>query len=215
MEGKNSFLLYCDMIHIFEELTDEQAGQLVKIIFKYVNDQNPEVKDQVLKVSFAPIKAKLKRDLQEWLAICERNKRNGGLGGRPPKNLEVIEKPKKPSGLSGNPKNPVKPDNDKDIDKDIEKDNENVNEENHNQIFRNLYLSEMWIEQTAMKFKSEKERIREVLNEFRIDCILKGDLKEDEKDTKKHFINWLNVSKVLQQPIQEKPRQSQIKNNHW
>jgi hypothetical protein len=109
------------MIHIFEELTNEQAGQLMKHIFKYVNDQEPVLQDQILKVSFAPIKAQLKRDLDEWRKTCNRNSENGKKGGRPPKSEGLIQEPKKPTGLFGNPKNPLKPDNDKDNDneKDI------------------------------------------------------------------------------------------------
>lgn len=105
------------MIHVFEELSDEQAGKLIKHIFEYVNDKNPQLDDQILKVCFAPIKAQLKRDLEDWIKICERNKSNGNLGGRPKKNPD---EPKKPSGFKSNPENPVKPDNDTDNEIDNE-----------------------------------------------------------------------------------------------
>jgi hypothetical protein len=116
MEGKKTFLLYTDMIAVFEELSDEQAGQLIKHIMKYVNDKEPVLTDQLLKVAFAPIKNVLKKDLDVWKKTCERNKENGSKGGRPPKTETVIEEPKKPSGLIGNPKNPNEPDKMKKID---------------------------------------------------------------------------------------------------
>ena len=103
MEGKKSFLLYCDQIGLFEQLPDEQAGKLIKLIFSYVNDQNPVMDDLLLKVAFEPIKLQLKRDLSNWNNIVERNRINGAKGGRPPK-------PKEPTGLSGNPKEPRKAD---------------------------------------------------------------------------------------------------------
>ena len=66
MQGKKSFILYTDQREIFNQLTDAQAGKLIKHIFAYVNDENPETKDIVTKISFTPIKLQLKRDLKEW-----------------------------------------------------------------------------------------------------------------------------------------------------
>lgn len=65
-EDKKGFLLYADYQDIFKSLTDKQAGQLAKVIFSYVNDENPEVSDQILKIAFEPIKKQLKRDLVKY-----------------------------------------------------------------------------------------------------------------------------------------------------
>jgi hypothetical protein len=65
-KGKKSFVLYSDQQELFEALTDEQAGKLIKHIFKYVNDENPTLNDALLSVAFVPIKQQLKRDLQAW-----------------------------------------------------------------------------------------------------------------------------------------------------
>jgi hypothetical protein len=67
-DGKKSFVLYSDQKAIFDELTDEQAGQLIKHIYSYVNDEDPVTDDQIIKISFTPIKLQLKRDLQKWEA---------------------------------------------------------------------------------------------------------------------------------------------------
>jgi len=66
MEGKKSFVLYTDQREVFEELTDEQAGKLIKHIFGYVNDENPETDDKFVRLAFLPIKTQLKRDLKVW-----------------------------------------------------------------------------------------------------------------------------------------------------
>jgi hypothetical protein len=58
-EGKKSFMLYSDMINVFEKLPNDKAGELIKHIFRYVNDQNPETDDLLLSVAFEPIKTKL------------------------------------------------------------------------------------------------------------------------------------------------------------
>ena len=66
MIGKKSFLLYTDQREVFEELSDEDAGKLIKHIFAYVNDEDPITNDKLLKVAFLPIKTQLKRDLKTW-----------------------------------------------------------------------------------------------------------------------------------------------------
>jgi hypothetical protein len=66
MLGKKSFLLYTDQREVFEELSDEDAGKLIKHIFAYVNDEDPITSDKLLKVAFLPIKTQLKRDLKTW-----------------------------------------------------------------------------------------------------------------------------------------------------
>jgi len=80
MEGKKSFILYNDMLSIVNDLTDEQAGQLIKTIVSYVNHENPLITDQLIKIAFTPIKNQLKRDLSKWNEEKE-NKSNGGKLG--------------------------------------------------------------------------------------------------------------------------------------
>jgi len=64
--NKKSFILYCDLIHTIEHLTDEQAGNLFKHILNYVNDRNPITENVITKLAFEPIKQQLKRDLKDW-----------------------------------------------------------------------------------------------------------------------------------------------------
>lgn len=75
--GKKSFLLYVDLIHTFENLTDEEAGKLIKLVFQYVNDFNPVVEDKLLKIAFEPIKQALKRDLKKYENIVEKRSAAG------------------------------------------------------------------------------------------------------------------------------------------
>jgi hypothetical protein len=64
--GKKSFVLYSDQKELFESLPDEQAGKLIKHIFKYVNDENPQGEDALVNLAFISVKASLKRDLKKW-----------------------------------------------------------------------------------------------------------------------------------------------------
>ena len=54
MQNKESFVLYTKYIDTFKELTDEQAGKLIKVILEYVNDLNPEP-EGLVKIAFIPI----------------------------------------------------------------------------------------------------------------------------------------------------------------
>lgn len=73
---KNSFLLYCDIIHTVEKLDDVQAGKLFKHILKYVNDKNPIAENPLVEIAFEPIRQSLKRDLIKYETIRERNSEN-------------------------------------------------------------------------------------------------------------------------------------------
>lgn len=114
--GKKSFLFYADWQDTFKELPPEKGYELLMHLLAYVNDENPTSDDYAIKALFANMKNTLKRDLDKWDNIVERNRLNGAKGGRP-------KKPKKPTGLTGNPKEPKKADSDSDSDtgKDIKK----------------------------------------------------------------------------------------------
>jgi len=105
-ENKKSFVAYCDWQETFEELSDEEAGKLVKHLFNYVNDKNPETSDKLTKMCFIPIKQSLKRDLKKYKGYIEKQSINGKKGGRPknPTLLEktqpFFEKPKKADSVS-------------------------------------------------------------------------------------------------------------------
>ena len=75
-KDKKSFILYCDQQALFNQLPDDKAGQLIKLIFAYVNDENPVIDDLLLKVAFAPIQQTFKRDLKKYVALCEKNSEN-------------------------------------------------------------------------------------------------------------------------------------------
>ena len=76
-ENKKSFIAYADWKETFDALSDEKAGQLIKHIFAYVNDENPESEDMLINAVFANIKHTLKRDLRKWEKQHEQRKEAG------------------------------------------------------------------------------------------------------------------------------------------
>lgn len=77
-EDKKSFILYADSYGLIKQLPDEIAGKLLKHIFAYVNDENPETDNLLVNIAFEPIKQQLKRDLQKW----DKNKLDKSINGR-------------------------------------------------------------------------------------------------------------------------------------
>ena len=67
------------IIDTFNELSDEQAGKLIKTIFQYVNDLNPEPQG-LIKLAFIPIKQQLKEDLVKWEDTCSKRSEAGKKG---------------------------------------------------------------------------------------------------------------------------------------
>jgi hypothetical protein len=108
-KDKKSFLLYADQQSVFKQLPDEIAGQLIKHIFSYVNDENPITDNLIINIAFEPIKLQLKRDLQKYESIRERNSANARM------RWDAV-------ASSGIPKDTKNADNDTDNDND----NDNV-----------------------------------------------------------------------------------------
>ncbi len=104
-KDKKSFILYSDQRGIFEKLSDEQAGKLIKHIFSYCADENPEA-EFIIDIAFEGIRQALKRDLRKYNVYIDKQRINGAKGGRPKKKTETqktqpfFQKPKKADSVS-------------------------------------------------------------------------------------------------------------------
>ena len=153
-DNKKSFILYCDYIHMFKKMPDDLAGKLIKHVLEYVNDNNPTTKELMVDVLFEPIKQQLKRDLQKYENVAERNRSNGAKGGRPKKHITQNN----PVGLIGNPNNPEKPDTDTDTDTDTDNvNNKNKIEASQIKNLKGKILSEVEQKNIISKAKAEVE----------------------------------------------------------
>ena len=111
---KTAFLLKNNWIEIFDNLSDKQAGVLIKSLFKYnVNGEKPtDLTDIEVKAYFNMMLLDCKTMNDNYDRRCITSAENGQLGGRPRKD----EKPKKPNSKPKKPKNLSKPDNDNECD---------------------------------------------------------------------------------------------------
>jgi hypothetical protein len=79
-KDKKSFILYSDAIYTVEKLSDTDAGQLLKHLLRYVNDQNPTTDNPLVEIAFEPIKQQLKRDLVKFEDVKGKRSEAGKAG---------------------------------------------------------------------------------------------------------------------------------------
>ena len=119
--GKNT-LIYPSHFELINELTDEQAGKLIKSIGKYELGIATEFDDMLVKGIFISIKRDFDLQKQNYDKKCKTNRENGKGGGRPKKLTITEDNPQNPIGYFKTQPNPQNlKDKDKDKDKDIDK----------------------------------------------------------------------------------------------
>lgn len=152
METKKSFILHIDSLWILDELSDEQCGQLFKMIYNYHNPDKPTQTQitQLVSLAFYPFKSQFERDLLSYEKVVERNKNNGKMWGRP---------------KNKNPKKPKKPDSGNGSDSD--KDNNNTTAECV--VVLDFFNSTTWVNLKLTDKK--KEQIKNRLKTFSIEEI--------------------------------------------
>ncbi|WP_417198953.1 DUF6291 domain-containing protein [Bizionia sp.] len=181
---KNSFIAYNSWHEIFEELNDEEAGKLIKIIFRFANGLDAETTDKVVKMSFIPIKQSLVRDVVKWDKYIEKQSLNGKKGGRP-------QKPKKPTGFSENPTEPKKADS------------VSVSESAINNIYNSFVdavkkgIFKTRIDSTYKRLNIKSGSLTPLLENFKGNLIENNTLHNSIEDFYKHFVNWLNKQDEL------------------
>lgn len=79
-KDKKGFILYADQKSLFDQLPNDKAGELIKFIFAYVNDENPVTEDIIINLAFTPIKQQLKRDLKKFEETKEKRSEAGKAG---------------------------------------------------------------------------------------------------------------------------------------
>lgn len=79
---KDNFLLKKSQQKVFNELSDIDAGKLIKGIYNYVNTGDSGL-DGYLKIVFIPIKEEIDKNEETYKKRCEINRRNGSRGGAP------------------------------------------------------------------------------------------------------------------------------------
>lgn len=187
---KNSFILYTSFYEPIKSFSDEELGQLLKLIFEYqINPNNPvgfSVNSGV-KMAFEFFKNQFKLDDEKYQKVILRNQQNGQKGGRPRKSEETQEKPKNPLGKS----KPKKPDN------------ENDNENEKDIRYTKKYFKTNWrqiLEDAKKEFGEESEYKGKDFDGVMKEFLMKIDIKNyGYTNYRLAYLNWVrnNYSKGI------------------
>jgi ribosomal protein L31E len=209
-ENKKSFILYADTFKTVKKLPDELAGKLFKLIFSYVNDENPpEPDDLVLSVAWEPIKNQLKRDLRRW----ENKKENWSKAGKASAEARKLKKEQTSTDVENVATDLTVNDSVSVTVNDTVNDTVNVNVISHEDKPKNMSeLIAGWyndlpnsshIETIAMNSGMKKEQVLRKIPEFKkaMDLTYPGYDKFIN-----HFKNWLRKSSTVEGGQEYKPK---------
>jgi len=210
-QDKKGFILYADQKELFEQLPDAKAGELIKHIFQYVNDDNPISEDLIINLAFTPIKQQLKRDLQKFE---EAKKQRSEAGKRSAEIRKEQRTSTNPTSVKSRSTKSTVTVNDTvtDIVKDKVKVKEKEEEDNrHRQIIdlANDYKKNERVINAVLKNGQQlafsKEDLLLKLDDFILHLESTGETIKTKKDFNTHFLNWLRIKKKKASEKNTKP----------
>lgn len=74
-QRKKTFLLYYDQSQIWDGLSDNQAGKLIKLLHRNLPPSS-QIEDPLIKYAYKIIKKKIDDDYDKWIEKCKKNKEN-------------------------------------------------------------------------------------------------------------------------------------------
>ncbi len=84
---KNSIVFYLSQYESIKTLSDEQLGKVYRALFETKLGNEIELEKELIPI-YMLLKNQMVLDNQKYIEKCEKNRRNGQLGGRPRKNKE-------------------------------------------------------------------------------------------------------------------------------
>lgn len=197
---KRAFLLKNNWIEIFDNLSDKQAGVLIKSLFHYnVNGEKPgSLTDVEVNAYFNVMALECNVMNENYDRRCDTSAANGKLGGRPKGSTSCNneEKPKKPNSK------PKKPNNPNDIRYDM------IGYDMRGDIppspvpvpltldecRQELEQDEAWLETFAMNnHLPDTDTVREWIGKFFAQLQNEGVTDKSPRDAKSHFARWYAI----------------------
>jgi hypothetical protein len=164
-------------------LSDEKAGQLLKHMFAYVNDENPQTNDPLILLAFEPIKLQMKRDLIKW----EKTKGVRSDAGKASAEARRLAKEQQQTLTNSTNVNFVQQSSTNSTVNVNDTVNVNVNVNEKNNIYRSFqHLSLSMSDFEKLELNHTKEQIDSIL-----------DAVENYKDNKKYKSLYLTVKKWI------------------
>ena len=199
---KRAFLLKNNWIEIFDNLSDKQAGVLIKSLFHYnVNGEKPgSLTDVEVNAYFNVMALECNVMNENYDRRCETSATNGKLGGRPKgsTSCKESEKPKKPNSK------PKKPNNPNDIKYDMIGYDMRGDIPPSPAMFpaglplaecrQELEQDEAWLEMFAMNnHLPSTDAVRDWIGKFFAQLQNEGVETKATRDAKSHFARWYSI----------------------
>lgn len=184
-----AILISTDFRAQFEMLNDKEAGELIKALFRYVEDGTPlETKRKAVRVLFGLIRAQLDKDAEKYAKICEKRKK--AIESRWKKTEQTEQ-------VNTNEYKCIQ------MDSNINNNNNNNTsspltahahacEDTLDEEAAAMLSSPVWLDNMMAKYSLTREQIAEKVEAFKLDCRCRGVTGHDtQKDAFQHFNNWL------------------------
>lgn len=167
--AKDSFILYLDQQEIFEMLTDEQAGQLIKNIFQYERYGQMPKMDKFLNLAFVPIMQALDKNRRKYEEKCKKNKENIEIRWNK-QNTNVYERKKQNTNYTDN-------DNDNEYDNDNDNDSDKKEKNKKRKTFEDIFNENSFSEElksTLKDFIDMRKTIKKPMTSKALELLLRN-----------------------------------------
>ena len=206
-EDKKGFILYADQKELFEQLPNDKAGELIKHIYKYVNDEDPKTDDILINLAFTSIKQQLKRDLKKFKEKIDKKSISGREGNLKRWNLDIYKLYKDGTYTLKDAENIANgrkvSHSDKVPSQSIAniavKDTVNVTvidtvkEKDILYIKNDLFKSNQWKESITRIYNCKLIEVEKYLTIFLDEQEIDGNLNRELKEIKTHFRSWFKL----------------------
>jgi len=142
-------------------MPNEDAGELLKHILNYVNDEHPETENLLVKMAFGHMKPLLKKDLKKWDEKINRYRKMGKASAekrRKNKQLNTVE----PKLTYVEPKNTVNVNDNVNVNVNVN-DNVNINSKKNGFSFRKSLLA-LGIDKTLVDDFIKNRKLKRLAN---------------------------------------------------
>ena len=105
-EGKKGFIMFLSFADIIQELTDEEAGRLLKAIMQHEGGEEVDLgNDRLLKVAYKAITSDIDRQDEKWEKTRYARSEAGKLGGAPKGNKNASKNKQEQTKTNKNKQN--------------------------------------------------------------------------------------------------------------
>jgi hypothetical protein len=176
---KKSFVLHVDSLDVLDELTNEQAGMLLKAMRDYHNEHETPL-DALTKIVFCPFKNQFNRDSLKYQTTCERRASAGSMGGK--QKVANVAKASKPKQKQANLAESVNvSENDSDSVNESESDNKSVSVIKETPVKLDYSVLQMTKEQCADVIRIRKKNKGPTFTQLIINQLAKQFLLAEQK----------------------------------